>query len=122
MRLRWARAEKRGRRAPSRYLDALLERIALCNGGGPGIRTPGTSRFNGFQDRRFRPLSQPTIIVPGRPGKSRALYRCARFYQDFYKSPLREDPWDHYWRAAHSLSTTVTGGAWVAKTTGPVRL
>ncbi len=29
-------------------------------GGGPGIRTPGTSRFNGFQDRRFRPLSQPT--------------------------------------------------------------
>ena len=33
---------------------------ALLFGGGPGIRTPGTSRFNGFQDRRFRPLSQPT--------------------------------------------------------------
>ena len=23
-----------------------------------GIRTPGSSHFNGFQDRRFRPLSQ----------------------------------------------------------------
>ncbi len=31
-----------------------------CNGGGPGIRTPGGSLLNGFQDRRFRPLSQPT--------------------------------------------------------------
>ena len=28
------------------------------NGGERGIRTPGTFRFNGFQDRRFRPLSQ----------------------------------------------------------------
>ena len=26
------------------------------NGGG-GIRTPGTLRYNGFQDRRFQPLS-----------------------------------------------------------------
>ena len=34
--------------------------LRVC-GGGPGIRTPGTSRFNGFQDRRFRPLSQPTV-------------------------------------------------------------
>ena len=33
---------------------------SFIDGGGPGIRTPGTSRFNGFQDRRFRPLSQPT--------------------------------------------------------------
>ena len=24
--------------------------------GGRGIRTPGTSRYNGFQDRRIRPL------------------------------------------------------------------
>jgi hypothetical protein len=27
------------------------------NGGEGGIRTHGTLRFNGFQDRRFRPLS-----------------------------------------------------------------
>ncbi len=26
-------------------------------GGEGGIRTPGTLRYNGFQDRRFRPLS-----------------------------------------------------------------
>ena len=25
-------------------------------GGGRGIRTPGTLRYNGFQDRRIRPL------------------------------------------------------------------
>ena len=36
------------------------QEAVLLYGGGPGIRTPGTSRFNGFQDRRFRPLSQPT--------------------------------------------------------------
>ena len=34
--------------------------IYTNNGGGRRIRTYGTSRFNGFQDRRFRPLSQPT--------------------------------------------------------------
>ena len=30
-------------------------------GGRLGIRTPGSSHFNGFQDRRFRPLSQLSI-------------------------------------------------------------
>ncbi len=30
-------------------------------GGGLGIRTPGCSHINGFQDRRFRPLSQTSI-------------------------------------------------------------
>ncbi len=29
-------------------------------GGGRGIRTPGGLRLNGFQDRRFRPLSHPS--------------------------------------------------------------
>ena len=29
-------------------------------GGGGGIRTPGSSRFNGFQDRRIRPLCHPS--------------------------------------------------------------
>lgn len=31
------------------------------NGGGLGIRTPGPFRVNGFQDRRFQPLSQTSI-------------------------------------------------------------
>ncbi len=30
------------------------------NGGGGGIRTPGSLRLNGFQDRRYRPLSHPS--------------------------------------------------------------
>ena len=29
-------------------------------GGGGGIRTPGSLRFNGFQDRRIRPLCHPS--------------------------------------------------------------
>ena len=32
------------------------------SGGELGIRTPGSSHFNGFQDRRFRPLSQLSKI------------------------------------------------------------
>ena len=35
--------------------------LRVCIGGELGIRTPGTFQFNGFQDRRFRPLSQPSI-------------------------------------------------------------
>ena len=32
----------------------------FCRGG--GIRTPGTSRYNGFQDRRIRPLCHASVI------------------------------------------------------------
>ncbi len=32
-----------------------------CRGG--GIRTPGTSRYNGFQDRRIRPLCHASVIL-----------------------------------------------------------
>ena len=31
-------------------------------GGGIGIRTPGSSHFNGFQDRRIRPLCHSSIF------------------------------------------------------------
>src|SRR3569832_1320422 len=33
------------------------------NGGEGGIRTPGPLRVNGFQDRRFRPLSHLSIFI-----------------------------------------------------------
>src|SRR3569832_631917 len=33
------------------------------NGGEGGIRTPGPMRVNGFQDRRFRPLSHLSILI-----------------------------------------------------------
>ena len=60
------------------------------NGGGRRIRTYGGSPLNGFQDRRFRPLSQPTKKSrQGAPGGEGALYRCARFNQvTFQPSPL----------------------------------
>ena len=34
----------------------------LLSGGGIGIRTPGCFHINGFQDRRFRPLSHSSIL------------------------------------------------------------
>src|SRR5690606_40175965 len=41
---------------PGRLLDLT------CRGG--GIRTPGTLRFNGFQDRRIRPLCHSSVPKP----------------------------------------------------------
>ena len=34
------------------------------NGGEGGIRTPGTLRYNGFQDRRIRPLCHLSVLEP----------------------------------------------------------
>ena len=36
---------------------------SLFVGGERGIRTPGTSQFNGFQDRRNRPLCHLSLLV-----------------------------------------------------------
>ena len=37
--------------------------ILWKNGGGPGIRTPGTLlTYGGFQDRCIKPLCQPTVF------------------------------------------------------------
>ena len=33
----------------------------VCGGGGGGIRTPGTLRHNGFQDRRLKPLGHTSV-------------------------------------------------------------
>ena len=38
----------------------LLERLSS---GETGIRTPGTSQFNGFQDRRNRPLCHLSKVL-----------------------------------------------------------
>ena len=35
-------------------------KVRFC-GGEQGIRTPGTLRYNGFQDRRIRPLCQLSV-------------------------------------------------------------
>ena len=41
-------------------LSLLAKAFSLCRGG--GIRTPGTSRYNGFQDRRIRPLCHSSLM------------------------------------------------------------
>ena len=38
-----------------------IQLLADFKSGERGIRTPGTSQFNGFQDRRDRPLRQPSL-------------------------------------------------------------
>ncbi len=60
------------RRAPSAYsaisplknctgpLHVSQLQPDLNNGGGSRIRTHGTSRYNGFQDRRLQPLGHPS--------------------------------------------------------------
>ncbi len=39
--------------------------MRFCRGG--GIRTPGTLRFNGFQDRRIRPLCHSSVLHQSLP-------------------------------------------------------
>ena len=47
-----------------------------------GIRTPGTSRFNGFQDRRIRPLCHLSEA-----DKSRIFFQSKKyFYQKKYRN------------------------------------
>ena len=43
---------------PKKRVDALI------SGGGGGIRTPGGSPHNGFQDRRLKPLGHPSMKHP----------------------------------------------------------
>ena len=43
-------------------------------GDGLGIRTPGTFRFDGFQDRCFRPLSQSTSKLTRRIISIKSLF------------------------------------------------
>ena len=45
--------------------------FAILSSGETGIRTPGTSRYNGFQDRRNRPLCH----------LSKTLLRVALFFK-----------------------------------------
>jgi hypothetical protein len=47
----------------TKILECIMETMSLSeeekikNGRQRGIRTPGSVKINGFQDRRFRPLS-----------------------------------------------------------------
>jgi hypothetical protein len=43
-------------RVPASFLRIEALEVGNWNGGEGGIRTPGSLRFNGFQDRRLKPL------------------------------------------------------------------
>ena len=43
-------------------MSGAIVRLDAKNGGEGGIRTPGTFQFNGFQDRRIRPLCHLSML------------------------------------------------------------
>ena len=51
--------------ANKKGLHAWSPLTCVC-GGERGIRTPGRFPVNGFQDRRFRPLSQLSVVYSRR--------------------------------------------------------
>lgn len=67
------------------YEKRLLKFLSEAFGGETGIRTPGTSRYNGFQDRRNRPLchlSSPckTLVCFVWDCKGRYFFLFCNFY------------------------------------------
>jgi hypothetical protein len=48
---------------------AALSGGPYCLCGGGGIRTPGTSRYDGFQDRCNQPLCHSSVVVAGFSGR-----------------------------------------------------
>lgn len=44
-------------------MNVFIYTNLIENGRGGGIRTHGTFPFDGFQDRWFRPLTHPSIIL-----------------------------------------------------------
>gem|GEM_PF-2737820 len=60
----------------------------FCRGG--GIRTPGTSRYNGFQDRRDRPLchSSNSCRLVIEFAKIGGLTSYANIFPSFYRKYL----------------------------------
>ena len=52
-----------GRLQPTRPSLRGSELTHQRNGGGSRIRTHGAFTLNGFQDRRFRPLSHPSTMT-----------------------------------------------------------
>ncbi len=64
-------------------------------GGGGGIRTHGTFRLSGFQDRRNRPLYHPSVCCDGlspAAGKAMALILAG----------FKKNPWGIAERGAYS--------------------
>lgn len=92
------------------YLTLTLGSVAHATGGGRGIRTPGGFRHSGFQDRRLRPLGQPSARgvmeqkpdpvgrrydpAPSRaPDRQRHVTMHAHFSSDSSESPSSSPSW-----------------------------
>jgi hypothetical protein len=68
---------------------AKLARERSRENGGGGIRTPGPLRVNGFQDRRFRPLSHPSSLRLSRIRAPHASLTADERAMDFCAGLLR---------------------------------
>ncbi len=55
--------------------------MQIIKSGERGIRTPGPVKDNGFQDRRFRPLSHLSLFIEktATPGRLRILHALQHF-------------------------------------------
>ena len=78
---------------PERILNDIQNLYVSFKSGETGIRTPGTSQYNGFQDRRNRPLCHlsktPERFTEALSFKSdakvRLIFKNANFRDDFLK-------------------------------------
>ena len=55
-------------------LSILCRLLSWALSGEGGIRTPGSSHFNGFQDRRDRPLCHLSLVLSQKLRKDRIIF------------------------------------------------
>ena len=60
--------------------------FALSLGGERGIRTPGTSQYNGFQDRRNRPLCHLSLLSFKSDAKEQLFFVISKLFLRFFVS------------------------------------
>ena len=78
---------------PLQILNDIQNLYVSFKSGETGIRTPGTSQYNGFQDRRNRPLchlSKASLLFTEAlsfksDAKVRLIFKNANFRDDFLK-------------------------------------
>jgi hypothetical protein len=58
-----AAAAAQHRKTHQRLTSSMPMGLREKNGGEGGIRTPGTLRYNGFRDRRIKPLCHLSVIL-----------------------------------------------------------
>ena len=77
---------------PLQILNDIQDSYVSFKSGETGIRTPGTSQYNGFQDRRNRPLchlSKASLrfteaLSFKSDAKVRLIFNCTNFQETFF--------------------------------------